>query len=50
MFGGQPHDGRQPNSLDGINAGDNRISSGPFQIGDDIYFAQSIAHGADDVI
>jgi hypothetical protein len=50
MFGGQPHDGRQPNSLDSINAGDNRISSGPFQIGNDIYFAQSIARGADDVI
>ena len=50
MFGGQPHDGRQPNLLDSIDAGDNRISSGPFQVGSDIYFAQSIAQCADDVI
>ena len=50
MFGGQPHAGRQPNPQDSINAGDNRISSGPFEVGNDIYFAQSIAHGADDVI
>ena len=33
-----------------IDAGDNRISSGPFQVGSDIYFAQSIAQCADDVI
>ena len=50
MFGGQPHDGRQPNPLDSIDAGDNRISSGPFEVGNDIYFAQSIAHYANDVI
>jgi hypothetical protein len=52
MFGGQPHDGRQPSGplLDPIDAGDSRISSGPFQVGDDIYFAQSIAQCANDVI
>jgi hypothetical protein len=50
MFGGQPHDGRQPNPLDSIDAGDNRISSGPFQVGNNIYFAQAIGHGVDDAI
>jgi hypothetical protein len=50
--GGQPHDGRQPDPLFSINAGDNRISSGPFQVGNKIYFAQSILPfgGTDDVI
>jgi hypothetical protein len=49
-FGGQPHDGRQPSSPFGIDAGDNRISSGPFQVGSNIYFAQAIAQGDNDVI
>ena len=48
-YGGQPQDGRQP-SGPSIDAGDNRISSGPFQIGSNIYFAQSILQGPDDVI
>jgi len=52
--GGQPQDGRQPGALGmpalPIDAGDNRISSGPFQVGNKIYFAQSILKGPDDVI
>jgi hypothetical protein len=49
--GGQPQDGRQPSGPP-IDAGDNRISSGPFQVGNKIYFAQSILPfgGTDDVI
>jgi hypothetical protein len=35
--------------MDSIDAGDNRISSGPFQVGNNIYFAQAIAP-ANDVI
>jgi hypothetical protein len=47
--GGQPQDGRQPSGPP-IDAGDNRISSGPFQVGNNIYFAQSILQGGSDVI
>lgn len=52
MNGGQPHDGRQPSGPPPppIDAGDNRISSGPFQVGNSIYFAQSTVQGPDDVI
>jgi hypothetical protein len=51
MYGGQPQDGRQP-SGPSIDAGDNRISSDPFQVGNNIYFAQSILplHGSNDDI
>ena len=49
-YGGQPQDGRQPNPTFAIDAGDNRISSGPFQVGNNIYFAQSIFQGGFDVI
>jgi hypothetical protein len=50
--GGLPNDGRQPNPLFSIDAGDTRISSGPFQVGNNIYFAQSVLNnlGTDDVI
>ena len=51
MYGGQPQDGRQP-SGPSIDAGDNRISSDPFQVGNNIYFAQSILplYGSNDDI
>ena len=49
-YGGQPQDGRQPDPTFVIDAGDNRISSGPFQVGNNIYFAQSILQGGYDVI
>jgi hypothetical protein len=49
-YGGQPQDGRQPNPSFVIDAGDNRISSGPFQVGNNIYFAQSIFQCGFDVI
>ena len=51
MYGGQPQDGGQP-SGPSIDAGDNRISSDPFQVGNNIYFAQSILplHGSNDDI
>jgi hypothetical protein len=47
----QPQDGRQPQAP-AIDSGDNRISSGPFQAGNNIYFAQSVLNnqGTDDVI
>jgi hypothetical protein len=52
MNGGQPNDGRQPDPAFSIAAGDNRISSGPFQVGNNIYFAQSVLNnpGTDDVV
>jgi hypothetical protein len=45
----QPQDGRQP-SAPPIDSGDNRISSGPFEVGNHIYFAQSVLQGSNDVI
>ncbi|HME25057.1 MAG TPA: PEP-CTERM sorting domain-containing protein [Acetobacteraceae bacterium] len=53
-YGGQPQDGRQPGTFGmpapPIDAGDNRISSDPFEVGNKIYFAQSIFQGSSDVI
>jgi len=48
-FGGQPQAGRQPSGVS-IDPGDNRISSGPFQVGHHTYFAQSIQREGSDAI
>ncbi len=48
-FGGQPQPGRQPSGPP-IDPGDNRISSGVYQVGKNIYFTQSILQGDNDVI
>jgi PEP-CTERM motif len=49
-LGGLPNGGRQPGAAP-IEPGDNRISSGPVQVGNDVYFTQSVVNGSgDDVV
>jgi len=46
---GYPSDGRQP-AAPGIDPGDNRISSGPVQVGNDIFFTRSVAGVSGDAV